>query len=37
MVTGDMKETAIAISKECKIWTKGPKDPIPEYYSLDGQ
>lgn len=38
MVTGDLKETAIAISKECGIWTL-PLDQkeIPQYYSMTGE
>lgn len=36
MVTGDLKETAVAISKECGIWTLEDDSPIPEYFSLTG-
>ena len=36
MVTGDLKETAVAISKECKIWKKKEDEQIPENYSLTG-
>lgn len=36
MVTGDLKETAIAISKECGIWHIENQE-VPEYYSLTGE
>lgn len=37
MVTGDLKETAIAISKECGIWNLSDSKNIPMYYSLTGE
>jgi len=37
MVTGDLKETAVAISKECKIWNLPPNTPVPENYSMTGE
>lgn len=37
MVTGDLKETAIAISKECGIWNLPDHAEVPEYYSLTGE
>jgi len=37
MVTGDLKETAIAISKECGIWHLEDNKDIPEYYSMTGE
>lgn len=37
MVTGDLKETAIAISKECGIWNLPESEIAPEYYSLTGE
>lgn len=37
MVTGDLKETAVAISKECGIWNLSPDAEVPEYYSMTGE
>ena len=37
MVTGDNKDTAIAISKECKIWNLPQGSEIPENYSMEGK
>ena len=37
MVTGDLKETAVAISKECGIWTLKPNEEVPEYFSMTGE
>jgi Ca2+ transporting ATPase len=37
MVTGDLKDTAIAISKECGIWNLSQGAEIPENYSLTGE
>lgn len=37
MVTGDLKETAIAISKECGIWNLTENENIPDDYSLTGE
>ena len=37
MVTGDLKETAIAISKECKIYNLKDEEEVPPNYSLTGE
>ena len=37
MVTGDLKDTAIAISKECGIWNLAQGAEVPDNYSLTGE